>query len=83
MYAYFYSARGVIRGTSWPLFSYRHVQLKTHFLGGGCIYVFMALMYVTYSSLYLNQAFDQHLNLVLGDVEESVTVVEVSSKAGH
>ncbi len=29
---------------------------------------------------YLNQAFDQHVNLILGDVEESVTMVEVSRK---
>ncbi len=54
-------------------------------LGGG-IYVFMASSFVRSSlssPLYLNQAFDQHLNLVLGDVEESVTMVEVSRKTHH
>lgn len=30
--------------------------------------------------LYISQAFDQHLNMVLGDAEETVTTVEIDEE---
>ncbi len=70
----------------WCRFSSRHVMLNVsergvlcgwrHSCGYGLVFVRSSLP----SPPYLNQAFDQHVNLILGDVEESVTMVEVSRK---
>ena len=40
---------------------------------------FLNLFYYNFQSL-LRQAFDQHLNLILGDVEETVTTVELDEE---
>lgn len=38
------------------------------------------LMLVLMNILHLLQAYDQHLNMILGDVEETVTTIEIDEE---
>lgn len=67
-------------GICWLLFSYNVLGMTVYHMASGTLFFFTSVLFKYLIFLFYFQAYDQHLNMILGDVEEIITTVEIDDE---